>query len=157
MKSELIKHKDTFFDNIFDKMQKIIYTKNQIAKVAKELIEKAPFKLMCFYGKMGSGKTTLIKAIVKHLGAMDEANSPTFGIVNEYQDINQEILAYHFDFYRLNNANEALDLGIEDYFFSDAWIFMEWPEKIENLLPEERVNVHIEVVDATTRKLTFDH
>jgi tRNA threonylcarbamoyladenosine biosynthesis protein TsaE len=106
---------------------------------------------------MGSGKTTLIKAIVRHLGAIDEANSPTFGIVNEYQNENEEVLAYHFDFYRLNDANEALDLGIEDYFLSDAWIFMEWPEKIENLLPEERVDVHIEIIDPTTRELAFDH
>ena len=137
-------------------MTKIIYTENQLTKIANQLIDKVSSKIVCFYGQMGSGKTTLIKAIVRHLGAIDEANSPTFGIVNEYQNENEEVLAYHFDFYRLNDANEALDLGIEDYFLSDAWIFIEWPEKIENLLPEERVDVHIEVVDPATRRLTFD-
>ncbi|NNK18875.1 MAG: tRNA (adenosine(37)-N6)-threonylcarbamoyltransferase complex ATPase subunit type 1 TsaE [Maribacter sp.] len=138
-------------------MTKIIYTENQLTKIANQFINKVPSKIVCFYGQMGSGKTTLIKAIVKQLGVVGEASSPTFGIVNEYQDINEEVLAYHFDFYRLNDENEALDLGIEDYFFSDAWIFMEWPEKIENLLPTDRVDVHIEIIDPTTRELTFDH
>ncbi|MBT8313753.1 MAG: tRNA (adenosine(37)-N6)-threonylcarbamoyltransferase complex ATPase subunit type 1 TsaE [Maribacter sp.] len=138
-------------------MQKIIYTDGQLKEVANKVIKNSSNKVLCFHGPMGSGKTTLIKAIVKQLGAVGEASSPTFGIVNEYQDKNEEVLAYHFDFYRLNDANEALDLGIEDYFLSDAWIFMEWPEKIENLLPEERVDVHIEIIDPTTRELTFDH
>ena len=137
-------------------MKRIIYTEDQVAEVAKELIQKVPSKILCFHGEMGAGKTTLIKAIVGHLGAVDEANSPTFGIVNEYQGDNEEVLAYHFDFYRLNDENEALDLGIEDYFNSNAWLFMEWPEKIAAILPVERVDIYIEVLNPNTRKLSFD-
>jgi tRNA threonylcarbamoyladenosine biosynthesis protein TsaE len=140
-----------------DKMQKITYTENQIEKIARQLIENVTIKMFCFHGEMGAGKTTLIKAIVKLLGAVDEANSPTFGIVNEYQDQNEEVLAYHFDFYRLNDENEALDLGIEEYFNSDVWLFMEWPEKLAAILPVERVDVYIEVLNPNTRMLSFEN
>ena len=136
-------------------MKKIIYTEDQIAEVTEQLIQEVPSKTLCFHGEMGAGKTTLIKAIVKHLGAVDEANSPTFGIVNEYHKADETLLAYHFDFYRLNDENEAYDLGIEDYFNTDAWLFMEWPEKIEAILPLDAVHIQIEVVDFNTRKLSF--
>ena len=136
-------------------MQKIIYKKNQIKEVAKQLIKNTPSKTLCFYGQMGAGKTTLIKAIVEQLGAVDEANSPTFGIVNEYHNDDEMLLAFHFDFYRLNNVNEAYDLGIEDYFNTEAWLFMEWPEKIAAILPLDAVHIQIEVVDFNTRKLSF--
>ena len=101
------------------KMKKIIYTEDQITKVAEQLIQEVSSKTLCFHGDMGAGKTTLIKAIVRQLGAVDEANSPTFGIVNEYQNTNEALLAFHFDFYRLNDESEAYDLGIEDYFNID--------------------------------------
>ena len=136
-------------------MQKITYTENQIEEVARQLIENVPSKILCFHGEMGAGKTTLIKAIVRHLGAVDEANSPTFGIVNEYHNDDEALLAYHFDFYRLNDENEAYDLGIEDYFNTEAWLFMEWPEKITAILPLDAVHIHIDVVDFNTRKLIF--
>ena len=136
-------------------MKKIIYTEDQIAEVTEQLIQEVPSKTLCFHGEMGAGKTTLIKAIVKHLGAVDEANSPTFGIVNEYHNADETLLAYHFDFYRLNDENEAYDLGIEDYFNTDAWLFMEWPEKIAAILPLDAVHIQIEVVDFNTRKLSF--
>ena len=116
-----------------------------------------PSKVFCFHGPMDAGKTTLIKAIVKQLRAVDEANSPTFGLVNEYQDLNEEVLAYHFDFYRLNDEKEAYDLGIEDYFNTDAWLFIEWPEKIVALLPLDALHVHIEVLNPITRRLSFDN
>ena len=116
-------------------MQKITYTEDQITKVAEQLIQEVPSKILCFHGEMGAGKTTLIKAIVRQLGAVDEANSPTFGIVNEYHKADEVLLAYHFDFYRLNDESEAYDLGIEDYFNTKAWLFMEWPEKIAAILP----------------------
>ncbi len=141
--------------NFNDKMQKITYTENQIKEVARQLIENIPNKILCLHGEMGAGKTTLIKAIVKQLGAVDEGNSPTFGFVNEYHKDDEALLAYHFDFYRLNNVNEAYDLGIEDYFNTDAWLFMEWPEKIAAILPLDAVHIHIEVVDINTRKLSF--
>ena len=91
-------------------------------------------KTLLFYGEMGTGKTTLISAIVKEMGGADYASSPTFSIVNEYKVTEDTV--YHFDFYRLKNQYEALDMGIEDYFCSGSWNFIEWPEKIENLLPE---------------------
>ena len=136
-------------------MQKITYTENKLNDVARQIIENVPSKLLCFHGEMGAGKTTLIKAIVRQLGAVDEANSPTFGIVNEYHKADETLLAYHFDFYRLNDESEAYDLGIEDYFNAEAWLFMEWPEKIAAILPIEAVHIHIEVVDLNTRKLLF--
>jgi len=135
----------------------ITYIEDQIAHVAEQLIQEVPSRILCFHGEMGAGKTTLIKAIVRQLGAADEANSPTFGIVNEYQDKNEELLGYHFDFYRLNDVNEALDLGVEDYFNSDVWLFMEWPEKIESILPVERVDIYIEVLNPNTRMLSFEN
>jgi tRNA threonylcarbamoyladenosine biosynthesis protein TsaE len=88
-----------------------------------------------FYGEMGAGKTTLISAIVKEMGATDFASSPTFSLVNEYEITNDTI--YHFDLYRIKNQYEALDMGIEDYLYSGSWNFIEWPEKIVNLLPEK--------------------
>ncbi|PIF01250.1 MAG: tRNA (adenosine(37)-N6)-threonylcarbamoyltransferase complex ATPase subunit type 1 TsaE [Maribacter sp.] len=134
-------------------MQKITYTENKINDVARQIIENAPHKLLCFHGQMGAGKTTLIRAIMKNLGVLGEANSPTFGIVNEYHDENGEPIAYHFDFYRLNDENEAFDLGIEDYLNSDIWVFMEWAEKVSSILPEDTVEITIEVVDKSTRTL----
>lgn len=133
----------------------LTYTEDQITKVAEQLIQEVPSKTLCLHGEMGAGKTTLIKAIVKQLGAVDEANSPTFGIVNEYYKADEVLLAYHFDFYRLNDETEAYDLGIEDYFNTPAWLFMEWPEKIAAILPLDAVHIHIDVVDSDTRKLSF--
>ncbi len=133
----------------------MIYREHEIIQVAKHLIKEASSKTLCFYGDMGAGKTTLTKALVKELGGVDTASSPTFGIVNEYQHENGSVLAYHFDFYRLNDENEAYDLGFEDYLNQDTWIFIEWPEKISFLLPENRTDVHMEILDATTRKISF--
>lgn len=132
------------------------YTQKQLPEIAKYIIANAPHKRLCFYGAMGVGKTTLIKAIVKELGNNEEVNSPTFGIVNEYQKEDGRLLAYHFDFYRLNDESEALDFGIEEYLYADAWLFMEWPEKISGLLPKEVTNIYIEIIDETTRRLVLE-
>jgi tRNA threonylcarbamoyladenosine biosynthesis protein TsaE len=129
------------------------YRESQINEVADELIQKVPSKIICFHGEMGAGKTTLIKAIVRQLGGVGQASSPTFGIVNEYQGYKGQVLAYHFDFYRLNDENEALDLGIEDYFKTDVWIFMEWAEKIKSLIPPDATEINIKVMDEFTRTL----
>lgn len=129
---------------------------NEIDSVAKELIATASDKVVCFYGDMGVGKTTLIKALVKEIGAVDTANSPTFGLVNEYSNIKEEPIAYHFDFYRLNDEMEALDMGFEDYLNSDAWLFIEWPEKINSLLPANYVGVFLQFIDESTRSIELN-
>ena len=133
----------------------ISYNISQISNVAQQLIANVPSKTLCFYGEMGAGKTTLIKALVKELEGGGSTSSPTFGIVNEYHRENGELLGYHFDFYRLNDESEAWDIGLEDYLSSDTWIFMEWPEKIEGLLPQTATNIKIEILDEKTRQLSI--
>lgn len=133
----------------------ITYIEGDLPVVVKELVKNTPNKVLCFYGEMGAGKTTLIKALLKELGGIDVVNSPTFGIANEYLNGNEEVLAYHFDFYRLNDEMEALDLGFEDYLQTQAWILIEWPEKIASLLPEDATAITIEVLSPTERRLFF--
>ena len=100
--------------------------------------------VFAFYGKMGAGKTTFIKAVCEALGVEDPVNSPTFAIINEYRSATTQELIYHFDFYRINKVEEAFDFGYEDYFYSGALCFIEWPELIEELLPPDAVKVSIE-------------
>lgn len=98
--------------------------------------------IFAFYGKMGSGKTTFIKSICEELGVEDSINSPTFAIVNEYEDKEKRTI-YHFDFYRIKSVEEVYNMGYEEYIYSDAICFMEWPELIEELLPEGCIKVYI--------------
>ena len=124
-------------------MELRINSLEEIGKSAKTFVEKmGNHKLFAFYGKMGSGKTTFIKAICEALGVTDVINSPTFAIVNEYMDGNGEPI-YHFDFYRIKNIGEVYDIGFDDYIYSDALCFMEWPELVEQLLPDDTVRVEI--------------
>ena len=111
-------------------------------------------RILAFYGAMGAGKTTFITAVCEALGVQDVVNSPTFTIVNEYRDRNDEPV-YHFDFYRINRLSEALDIGLYEYFDSGALCLIEWPEMIEELLPEDTLKVQIMVEDAQTRTLLF--
>ncbi|MGB5783478.1 MAG: tRNA (adenosine(37)-N6)-threonylcarbamoyltransferase complex ATPase subunit type 1 TsaE [Eudoraea sp.] len=134
-------------------MQKIIYTIQELDEVSAKILDQACSKILCFYGEMGAGKTTLIKALVRYLDGGNQANSPTFGIVNEYQSRNGDLLGYHFDFYRLDSEEEALDLGLEDYFSQDVWIFIEWPEKIGAQLPENCTRISLEILDPVTRQI----
>lgn len=110
--------------------------------VANRIIQLAgDFRILAFYGMMGAGKTTLIRAICRILQVKHEVTSPTFALVNEYPSGNGPV--YHFDFYRINQISEALDFGIDEYFDSGCWCFMEWPDKIAGLLPETIVAIHI--------------
>lgn len=135
-------------------MKKISYTLAEIDAVARQLLDEVPDKTLLFHGAMGAGKTTLIKTLAHQLGVQDMTSSPTFGLVNEYEG-NNGCRIYHFDFYRIEDESEALDIGIEDYLYTDAWIFVEWPEKIEGLLPEEAVHIYIEEHPDGSRELSF--
>ncbi|GGG98031.1 tRNA (adenosine(37)-N6)-threonylcarbamoyltransferase complex ATPase subunit type 1 TsaE [Polaribacter pacificus] len=128
------------------------YNLTELKSVAKELIDKSSSKTLLFFGAMGVGKTTLIKELCKELGIQDVANSPTFSLVNEYRTKADE-LVYHFDFYRIEDETEAYDMGIEEYFYSNAWCFVEWPEHIENLLPLDAAEVHIEMLENGLRSI----
>ena len=132
-----------------------IYTESELDDIAKKIIKSSSSKTLAFYAPMGAGKTTLIKALIKELGSSDNVSSPTFGLVNEYALASGELLGYHFDFYRLDNEEEAMDMGLDDYLASGGWIFMEWPEKIPSLLPNDVQNIKIEILDEETRKLTL--
>lgn len=133
-------------------MQIPIHSLETIGQAAREFIQAVGNKrVFAFYGEMGAGKTTFIKAICQELGVKDVINSPTFAIVNEYlADKEQQI--FHFDFYRIENIEEAYDFGYEDYFYSGAYCFIEWPEKIEGLLPQNCTKVEI-VEDANNNRI----
>jgi tRNA threonylcarbamoyladenosine biosynthesis protein TsaE len=120
------------------------YNLNELPEIAKEIIANANSKILLFYGKMGAGKTTLIKEIVKQLGSLDIVSSPTFSLVNEYRSKSSEHI-YHFDFYRIEAEEEALDIGIEEYFYSNNWCLVEWPNKVENLLPLKSTIITISI------------
>lgn len=111
-------------------------------------------RIVLFHGDMGAGKTTLISAICRQLGVADVPSSPTFSIVNEYSSPDGPV--YHFDFYRLKSEQEAFDLGYEEYFYSGTYCFVEWPEKIPNLAPEDAVHVRIHVTADGGRQLTVN-
>lgn len=129
---------------------------SRINDAAKQFIEKmGDNTVFAFRGDMGAGKTTFIKAICEQLGVEDVINSPTFAIVNEYRSGSGELI-YHFDFYRINKPEEAYDFGYEDYFYSGALCFIEWPEKVEDLLPPDSVDVFIEESDNGSRILTMN-
>ncbi|MBR4187848.1 MAG: tRNA (adenosine(37)-N6)-threonylcarbamoyltransferase complex ATPase subunit type 1 TsaE [Bacteroidaceae bacterium] len=123
-----------------------------LAAAARQFVEAmGERRIFAFYGKMGAGKTTFIKAICEALGVEDVVTSPTFAIVNEYGADGAFDRVYHFDFYRIKNLREAYDIGCEEYFYSGYPCFIEWPELVEELLPENTVNVSIEVRDDESR------
>lgn len=113
--------------------------------------------VFALYGKMGAGKTTFIKALCQELGVEDVVTSPTFAVINEYRsDIAGELI-YHFDFYRIKKLEEVYDMGYEDYFYSGALYFIEWPELVEELLPGNTIKVTIEELEDGSRKLTMEN
>lgn len=115
------------------------------------------YTVFAFNGEMGAGKTTFIKALCEELGVDDVTNSPSFAIINEYRSETTAELIYHFDCYRLENEVEAEEIGVEDYFYSGALCFIEWPERIADLLPDDTVDVDIVEQEDGTRKITIKY
>ena len=133
-------------------MLKKKYTLNQIDQVAQEIIDYCTYSTVLFYGEMGAGKTTLIKSIIKQLGCTDKVTSPTFSIVNEYQSIDGKPI-FHFDFYRIEKEEEIFQIGLEHYFNSEGWIFIEWPDNINSFLPTKAHSAKIASVNNEKRVL----
>ena len=133
----------------------IKFKEEDIKQASRQFVESmGDNTVFAFYGKMGAGKTTFIKAVCEELGVDDTVTSPTFAIVNEYEAAQGRPI-YHFDFYRIKKVSEAYDMGCEEYFYSGHPCFIEWPELIEEVLPEETVNVTIEALTNGERRLVF--
>jgi tRNA threonylcarbamoyladenosine biosynthesis protein TsaE len=130
----------------------ITFSLEQINEVAKQILNSNPKKVILFNGQMGAGKTTLIKAVTKLLGVEGATSSPTFSLVNEYLTTDNKSL-YHFDVYRLKNETEALDMGIDEYLYSGNWCFIEWAEKIPNLIPKSHSVIEIKILEDGKRIL----
>lgn len=129
---------------------------DELQSVAEAVLESLDGRnVVAFFAPMGAGKTTLISAIMEYTGSNDTVTSPTFALVNQYYTGNDERV-YHFDFYRINSIAEAFDMGYEEYFYSGDLCLVEWPEKIEQLLPEDTMVVRIEIIDEHTRRFTID-
>lgn len=131
----------------------IEYTLSEISDVATKIIKVSSCKTLLFYGEMGAGKTTLIKEIVKQLGSPDKVSSPTFSLVNEYQGKDSSI--FHFDFHRIEDEEEAYDIGFEEYIASGYWCLIEWPQHIESLLPLKKHEIHLSRIDTSKIGLIF--
>ncbi len=132
----------------------IIFSLAEIDAVAEKILAENLKKILLFNGSMGVGKTTLIKSLAKKLGVTDATSSPTFSLVNEYQISNNQYI-YHFDVYRLKNEIEAMDMGIDEYLYSGNWCFIEWPENIPSLIPEEHSTITIELLPEGKRRLVL--
>lgn len=131
----------------------ITFSLNEIQEVAKKILSFPLLKkVITFEAEMGVGKTTLIKALVKELDVSDNSSSPTFSIVNEYRTNELEPI-YHFDLYRLNNEIEGYDMGLDEYFYSGNWCFIEWPEKTPNLIPIDHARIIMKQVENGNRQL----
>ena len=124
----------------------IIRKEEELFAVAKMILEKYNSKIFLFYGEMGVGKTSFIKKFCKELRVSEIVSSPTFSIVNQYSNVNDEII-YHFDFYRTEKKEEVFDIGYEEYLFSSSYCFIEWPEKIEDLLPTNYLKINMKLDD----------
>ena len=132
----------------------VVFSIDDINTVANQIIASNPEKIILFNGEMGVGKTTLIKEICRALGVQNATSSPTFSLVNEYLIADNHKI-YHFDMYRLKSENEALDMGIDDYLYSNNWCFIEWSEKIINLIPANHSVIELSLQVNGTRKLVL--
>lgn len=131
----------------------IRFNLDNIDDAAGELLRNFPdARIFAFYGEMGAGKTTFIKALCRNLEIDQYVTSPTFALINEYHTKDAGIV-FHFDFYRIESIEEVMDMGYEDYFFSNSMCFIEWPERVAGLLPEDTVRIKIEVLDTRERQL----
>lgn len=135
-----------------------IHSLGEIDEAARKFVEQMGDETVyAFYGPMGAGKTTFINALCRALGVNeDPTSSPSFSIINEYRSDTTAELIYHFDLYRLESIDEAFDIGVEDYFDSGALCLLEWPERIEDILPDDTVKVNIELLDDDSRRLTVN-
>jgi tRNA threonylcarbamoyladenosine biosynthesis protein TsaE len=131
-------------------LKSINYQLKDINLAIDFILKNITSKTLLFNGAMGSGKTTIIKSLVNRLGSTDNVSSPTFSIVNEYKL--KETTIYHFDFYRIENESEALDIGIEDYISKNNWCFLEWSEKIPNLIPINVNYINFKVLEDNTKR-----
>ncbi len=131
------------------------YSISDLTEVAGSVLAHAQSKVLLFYGSMGVGKTTLIKEFAKQLGVEDTLQSPTFSLVNEYEWGDQKL--YHFDFYRIDNLEEAMDIGFEEYISSNHWNLIEWPEKIVGLLPQNKTNIKLTKNQDGTRTIELNN
>ena len=137
-------------------MKLIMTSLNDLEECAKDLLTQCnDLRVFAFYGEMGAGKTTLIKELCKSLQVIDQVNSPTFSIINEYETLDNNII-YHADFYRIKDEQEAVNIGFMDYLDSGSYCFIEWAEKINNLLPQDTVKVQI-FVTSEGREVKIDH
>ena len=128
---------------------------DELEEVAKAVVESLDGRnVVALCGAMGAGKTTLVSALMEYLGSSDTVTSPTFALVNQYVTASSEVV-YHFDFYRINRIEEVYDMGYEEYFYSGDLCLIEWPELIEDLLPEDAMVVRIEVLSPTERRFTI--
>ena len=131
----------------------VIKNENELDEIAQQLLKKCNLKIFLFYGEMGVGKTRFIKSLCKGLNVLDVVSSPTFSIVNQYLNKNNDFI-YHFDFYRTNNKEEIFDIGYEEYIYSSSYCFIEWPEKIESLLPNNYIKIEM-ILDGNNRKINI--
>lgn len=133
----------------------VIASLDELKDIAEAVVESLEGRnVVALFGAMGAGKTTLISAIMEHLGSTDNVTSPTFALVNQYNTAANEPV-YHFDFYRINRIEEAFDMGYEEYFYSGDLCLVEWPELVEQLLPDDAMVVKIDILSPTERKFTI--